>query len=50
MKLDNHDDTKKLTLDLRRGSFYGFYSLGQLLGPVLGPVLGGIISETLGWR
>lgn len=34
----------------RRGSFYGFYSLGQSLGPVLGPVIGGIISEKLGWR
>ncbi|CAO3636467.1 unnamed protein product [Mucor hiemalis] len=34
----------------KRGSFYGFYSLGQMLGPVLGPVLGGIISEELGWR
>ncbi|KAI7864216.1 major facilitator superfamily domain-containing protein [Mucor mucedo] len=34
----------------KRGSFYGFYSLGQSLGPVLGPVIGGIISEKLGWR
>ncbi|KAI8977257.1 major facilitator superfamily domain-containing protein [Mycotypha africana] len=34
----------------KRGSYFGVYSLGQLLGPALGPVLGGIITEELGWR
>ncbi|KAI7900288.1 major facilitator superfamily domain-containing protein [Cokeromyces recurvatus] len=34
----------------RRGSYFGIYSIGQLLGPVLGPVLGGIIAQELGWR
>ncbi|KAI9476209.1 MAG: major facilitator superfamily domain-containing protein [Benjaminiella poitrasii] len=34
----------------RRGSYFGVYSIGQLLGPVLGPVLGGIIAQELGWR
>jgi MFS family permease len=33
-----------------RGSYFGFFSIGQNLGPVLGPVLGGIISEALSWR
>ncbi|GAN01601.1 MFS general substrate transporter [Mucor ambiguus] len=34
----------------RRGSYFGIYSMGQMLGPVLGPVLGGIIAEKLNWK
>ncbi|KAG2194960.1 hypothetical protein INT46_004414 [Mucor plumbeus] len=34
----------------RRGSYFGIYSMGQMLGPVLGPVLGGIIAEQLNWK
>ncbi|CAO0795031.1 unnamed protein product [Mucor circinelloides] len=33
-----------------RGSYFGLFSMGQMLGPVIGPVLGGIISEYLSWR
>ncbi|KAI8877166.1 MFS general substrate transporter [Backusella circina FSU 941] len=34
----------------KRGSYFGFYSTGQLLGPVLGPIIGGIVAEKLSWR
>jgi multidrug resistance protein len=33
-----------------RGSYFGLFSMGQMLGTVIGPVLGGIISEQLSWR
>ncbi|KAI8065027.1 major facilitator superfamily domain-containing protein [Thamnidium elegans] len=34
----------------RRGSYFGVYSIGQLLGPPLGPVIGGIVTDKLSWR
>ncbi|GAA5814050.1 hypothetical protein MFLAVUS_007540 [Mucor flavus] len=33
----------------KRGSYFGIYSIGQLLGPPLGPVIGGIVTEKLSW-
>lgn len=33
-----------------RGSYFGIFSMGQMMGPVIGPVLGGIISQYLSWR
>lgn len=33
-----------------RGSYFGLFSMGQMLGTVSGPLLGGIISQYLSWR
>lgn len=33
-----------------RGSYFGLFSMGQMLGTVIGPVIGGIISQYLSWR
>lgn len=33
-----------------RGSYFGLFSMGQMLGTVIGPVIGGVISQYLSWR
>jgi MFS family permease len=33
-----------------QGSYFGLFSMGQMLGTVIGPLLGGVISQYLSWR